>query len=525
MTSALAHAGAIGDLTAEQRLAAATSRTNVFIEAGPGTGKTTVSAQRFGVQRFAAAHRHDPRAVVAVSFTRAATYNLRRRVQRLWGPAALTWPHRIVTLDTIMCDLLHDLLRERLVIWPNMDTLWPDGNIALDVRDSWASCGGTVSTRSIYSLYLSGRHLHLREEFAPKHASRVPAVAVVPHMLNGICTHQDIRDVLELALQDPTSAARVRRRLGETMRALIVDEVFDANDLDIAIIESAIAAGVAVTLVGDPWQALYLFRGARPHVVPELLKRTGIPTLQLNQSFRWRCDEQRDLAIALRDGHGVILPTDQEDLDVVLALWWKELWDLGGGVLPLAFHSFKGGYEEAAATLLLNHVTRNIFDLDATYLNDALTALNVQDRDAPRQLESALQEVVEILRPGGKEAVAAAYLELVAVVGTVSARELRKPHWRYTDRLAVLQQRLAFPGRPVPGLTTHQAKGGEWEVVAVRLRDAERAALGAGLSSAEDMHRKIYVACTRAHRRTSEILPDPSPTTVPRRQRSSRRGT
>ncbi|WP_341716487.1 hypothetical protein QQG74_21035 [Micromonospora sp. FIMYZ51] len=35
-------------------------------------------------------------------------------------------------------------------------------------------------------------------------------------------------------------------------------------------------------------------------------------------------------------------------VDVVLSLWWKDLWDLGGAVLPLAFHAFKGGYEEAA---------------------------------------------------------------------------------------------------------------------------------------------------------------------------------
>ena len=494
MTGVLAHAGAIDTLTDEQRLAAATSRRNIFIEAGPGTGKTTVSAQRFGVNRFAAEHRHDSRAVVAVSFTRAATYNLRRRVQRLWGPGASIWPNRIVTLDTIMCDLLHDLLRVRLVVWPDTAALWPDGNIVLDVRDSWASCGGTVSTRSVYTLGLARRHVQLRADFAPNWANRVQAVAVVPLMRQGICTHQDVRDILALALRDPESAARVRQRLGDTIRALIVDEVFDANDLDIAIIESAIAAGLAVTLVGDPWQALYLFRGARPQVVPEMLKRTGVPTLPLTQSFRWRDDEQRELATKLRRGDGVILPTDPEDLDVVLALWWKELWDIGGGVLPLAFHAFKGGYEEAAATLLLNHVTRNIFDLDATYLNDALTALNVQDRDAPRRLEPALQKVVEILQPGGKEAVKAAYLELVKVTGTVSARELRNTRAAHTGRLALLQERLAFPGRPVPGLTTHQAKGGEWDFVGVRLRDTERAALGAGLSSAEDMHRKIYVA-------------------------------
>lgn len=310
-----------------------------------------------------------------------------------------------------------------------------------------------------------------------------------------------------LALKNPDCGDRVRHRLATSTRALVVDEVFDANELDITIIETAVDSGVAVTLVGDPWQALYLFRGAKPHVVPDLLKRTGIPTLPLTQSFRWQSDEQRDLAIDLRDGRGVILPTDPDDMDVVLALWWKELWEVGVGVLPLAFHSFKGGYEEAAATLLLNHVTRNILDMDATYLGDALTALNIQDRDVPRQLEPELQEVFEILRPGGAEAVRTAYLRLVRVVGSVSARYLRPSHPAHTKRLAMLQQRMSFVGRPVPGLTTHQAKGSEWDIVGLRLRDDERAALAVGLSSAEDMHRKIYVACTRSRYRTIEVFP------------------
>lgn len=526
MSKVLGHAGVIDDLTNEQRLAAATSLTSVFIEAGPGTGKTTVSAQRFGVQRFAAAHRQDARAVVAVSFTRAATYNLRRRVQRLWGPAALTWPHRIVTLDAIMCDLLHDLMRQQLVIWPDASAVWPDGDIALDVRDSWASTGGTVWTKSVYELSLVGRQLRFRETFASDYAARFPAVTVVPLMRQGVCTHQDVREILALALQNPPAAARVRQRIGDTMRALIVDEVFDANDLDIAIIEAAITAGVAVTLVGDPWQALYLFRGARPQAIPELLARAGVGTRKLTKSFRWRSEEQHDLATNLRAGQGLVLPTGSSDVDVALALWWAELWNLGGAVLPLAFHAFKGGYEEAAATLLLNHVTRNVLDLDAAYLNDALTALNVQDRDVPRTLEPALQNVVEILRAGGKDAVNAAYLRLVQVIGSVSARELRSPNHHHTKRLAQLQERLIFPGRPVPGLTTHQAKGGEWEVVGLRLKDDERTNLAAGLDSANDLHRKIYVACTRARERTVEIEPDLTPASrAPNRRQRPRSRT
>ncbi len=529
MSETLAHAGVIADLTDEQRLAAASPRTNLFIEAGPGTGKTTVSAQRFGVQRFAAAHRHDTRAVVAVSFTRAATYNLRRRVQRLWGPGALTWPHRIVTLDSIMCDLLHDLMRQQLVIWPNTPMLWPDGNIKLDVRDSWNSTSGTVWTTAFYELYLSGRQVGLRQAFASSKAARFPKATVAPLIEQGVCTHQDVRDILTLALQDPTSAARVRQRIGDTMRSLIVDEVFDANDLDIAIIENAIAAGISITLVGDPWQALYTFRGARPQAIPKLLKRTGVGTLKLTKSFRWQSAEQYNLATRLRSGQGLVLPTEQLngqlDVDVVLALYWAELWKFGGGVLPLAFHAFKGGYEEAAATLLLNHVTRNILDLDATYLNDALTALDMQDRDAPRKLEPELQNVVEILRPGGKSAVKAAYLQLVKVIGSVSARELRAPHHNHTKRLAQLQERLIFSGRPVPGLTTHQAKGGEWQVVGLCLRQDEQEALAAGLDSTQDLHRKIYVACTRARERTVELMPQPRPASRASKRRKDRAST
>ncbi len=507
MTGALAHAGAIDNLTAQQKHASATSTNNIFIEAGPGTGKTTVSAQRFGVHRYATDHRHDPRAVVAVSFTRAATYNLRRRVQRLWGQGALGWPHRIVTLDTIMSDLLHDLLREGLVEWPGSSKLWPDGNITLDVRDSWASCGGTTSTRSVYELGLNGKEITFKEKFATGWANRVPAVNIVPLMRTGICTHADVRTILEHALRQPACAARIQLRLGQQIRALVVDEVFDANDLDIAIIEAAVAAGVAVTLVGDPWQALYLFRGAKPHVVPGLLARNGIHTFPLTQSFRWQTAEQQTLADDLRAGKGVILPADPDNVDVAIALFWKDLWAIGGGVLPLAFHSFKGGYEEAAATLLLNHVTRSILNLDATYLGDALTALNIQDRDVPRQLEPQLQAVIETLKPGTPAAVKAAYDQLVAIVRGVSARHLRPAHHQHTKRLAMLQSRMLHPGRPVPGLTTHQAKGGEWDIVGVLLSDNERRALGAGLSVGQDTHRKIYVAATRARYRTIEVFP------------------
>ncbi|WP_443055723.1 UvrD-helicase domain-containing protein [Streptomyces sp. NBC_00690] len=115
-------------LTPEQLLTAASPDRLVYVEAFPGSGKTTVSHQRFGLHRFARTTDH--RAVVAVSFTRSATEEIRSRVVRQWGPPALAWPHRIVTLDTILNDLLTHLLRSGFLQWPG-------GHEELEVLDTW----------------------------------------------------------------------------------------------------------------------------------------------------------------------------------------------------------------------------------------------------------------------------------------------------------------------------------------------------------------------------------------------------
>jgi DNA helicase-2/ATP-dependent DNA helicase PcrA len=82
---------------------------------------------------------------------------------------------------------------------------------------------------------------------------------------------------------------------------------------------------------------------------------------------------------------------------------------------------------------------------------------------------------------------------------------MRPAHAAHTRRLADIAQRVVYPGRPVPGLTAHQAKGREWDVVGIRLTPSEREALAGGLTVHEDTHRKLYVACTRARRITVEV--------------------
>lgn len=458
-----------------QRLAAGSTARNIFIEAAPGTGKTTVSAERFGVQRFAPGA--DSRGVVAVCFTRSATRNLRSRVPRRWGTTALGGQHRVVTLDSLIRELVNDLLVSGMVRWPG-------GTTELTVHDSWKSLGlGSVRCR------LSVSDGEMSIVAAP---TRVSARLEAGH-----CTHEDVRSVLKQALEDPLCRDRVASRLRQVFRALIVDEVFDANSLDTTVIGLAISAGVQVTMVGDPWQALYEFRGARPDVVHSLVHNAGVLIYPLSESFRWDTSAQAELATRLRGGKPVTLPVAGE-ADTILGTTWRSLWQAGADVLPLALNGFRGGGAEAVETILLNHLTQNTFGLDAVFLGDAFSTLGIGRHEAMRRLRPGLQEVADMLRVPGDRALQRAYDRLVSVAGMSDGLS----GCAYGDTFEELARRVRHPARLVPGVTAHQAKGCEWGTVGVCLDGAELEALAGGLFRGDERHRALYVACTRARTMT-----------------------
>jgi hypothetical protein len=71
---------------------------------------------------------------------------------------------------------------------------------------------------------------------------------------DGYCTHAEVRNVLGSALRPsrhPAFAAAVTASLATSYCHLVVDESFDMNQLDAAVIEAAITAHATVTLVGD----------------------------------------------------------------------------------------------------------------------------------------------------------------------------------------------------------------------------------------------------------------------------------
>ena len=114
----------------------------------------------------------------------------------------------------------------------------------------------------------------------------------------GICTHDEVRAVAA-APATGDIAEDIVARLQATTRGLIVDEVFDANHLDLDVVELAMRAGIDVTIIGDPWQALYGSAVQRQRPSPGRRSEWhGSGTVV--SVFRWHTEEQRDLALALR---------------------------------------------------------------------------------------------------------------------------------------------------------------------------------------------------------------------------------
>lgn len=485
-------------LTEEQLAAVCAGNSRIFIEAAPGAGKTTVAAERYGVLRF---NRGDvPRgAIEAVSFTRSATFELRRRIVDRWGSTALAWPNGVQTIDSLVCEILEYLLRQGIVRWPGDHT-------ELEVLDDWRGHRGyrwlnAGSFRRIATVTDSG-HVDSRgvrmTEAGPGIGSRADFHG---HLEMGRCTHEVVRSIVTAVLRSTTLREAVQRYLEQSVTHLVVDEVFDANPLDLAIVLLCCRANLAVTLVGDPWQALYGFRGARPDLVPGLTSDQGFERLQLSRSFRFQSEEMERLGENLRSRRSVVL-TEGSDVDVLLASQWDELWQGPTNVLPLSFGRTTNK-TDAAAIVLLDHLVHTHFERQAIFLPEALIILGL-DADAYRtDGPEILASVIHTLRQPGSDSPRRALDELRLAMRTLGAP--RRPpagsataEQRQLDRLAALSLRVRSSQPLLPGMTIHQAKGREWDRVGVTLSNSQISRLGDGLDQTVEADRAIYVALTRA---------------------------
>lgn len=486
-------------LTDAQVLAAASDAQLVNIISGPGSGKTTVSAARFGYL-----HHKDPcgrRGVLGLSFTRAAVGELRARIVARWGYRIVELPNLVTTFDDFHVRVLHHLLDLGLVTWPG-------GHTRLEVIDDFRGIHNDYRFLSAgsYRRYAGCDAAGVVDSKSERIATpKYGFGRVGPHrqvLTSGTSSHEDVRWTLRSAI---TKVPAVKDAIVEWLRAnfrhVIVDEIYDADELDIFICRAVAAADVTLTVVGDPWQALYDWRGATPDKVhSKLLEMYPFTQYDLLLSFRFATDQTRGLATDLRAGEPLTVPpVASTAVDVALGRRWATLWTVGENVLPLAFRTI-GNRTDAALNLLLDEVTRTKLGRKSFGRQSALVHLGMTEEGLEEKQRELLRPILGKLVDGIPAADALEMLRDAVDEMSPRSRPPRLQDKAEAERVKEVEMLRARLKRTdlIPGLTVHQAKGCEWPRVGVGLTRGDESTLAGGLTNEEPEHCVLYVALTRA---------------------------
>lgn len=276
-------AGLLADLDEEQRLAVTTPSTLVAVIAAAGSGKTRVLTRRI-VYRIAEGTA-DARHTLALTFTREAAGELRRRLRR----SGLREPVEAGTFHSIALSVL----RQR---WVDTDRAVPSivndperllGEVAegialetLRAEHSWSAALGIGAAGYSTAARAAGRRSGTGHD-------RVAAALERYELLKrrrGVIDLDDLLTMLTADIEtDREFAAVIRWRF----RHLLVDEAQDLNPAQYRLLRAVLGESRDLFLVGDPTQAIYGFNGSDASVLADVDRHLpGVEVVRLPANHR-----------------------------------------------------------------------------------------------------------------------------------------------------------------------------------------------------------------------------------------------
>lgn len=264
---------------------AITAAAPLFVRACPGAGKTHVIVSRH-LRGPTVALRHG-RALL--SFTRAASTQMRRRCHREGRPEATAFPHYIGTLDAFIWDVL---------VSPHLTASKP-----LRLLDTWDRVQAEV--RLDRTMPLSGftfqrnpvnKQDSVRRDLLSRDHERVvndssyswdiwekaALDARREQYQAGYVTGHESRI---LALMHLDAGENVAGPLRSRFTEIVVDEAQDCSITDLAILEKLHSIGIPLVVVADPDQSIYGWRDADLSHLHALEAELG-RTVELNGNWR-----------------------------------------------------------------------------------------------------------------------------------------------------------------------------------------------------------------------------------------------
>ena len=272
-------------LLPDQRLAAAHVGTHARLLAGPGTGKTFTLAKR--ILFLVEDRKVDPHSVVALTFTRAAAYDLRRRIYDELAGRFAERPTVATLHSYALRNLLHNAPRLEALPQPlRIADDWEERRIVVeDLKGLIGANADTVRDR-LAELSADWDTLGIDGDAAQRKADPRFVGAWQEHRhIYGYTLRAELVYQLKHALEQ-----RVDIELVPPTQHLLVDEYQDLNACDLAVIYSIRARGAEVYGVGDDDQSIYGFRHALPAGIRGFLDRYR-PAADLKLEICHRCDK------------------------------------------------------------------------------------------------------------------------------------------------------------------------------------------------------------------------------------------
>src|SRR5215216_6599346 len=324
-------ASLLGDLTPMQVAAVTTPSTLVAVIAGAGSGKTRVLTRRI-------AHRiaigtADARHTLALTFTREAAGELRRRLRR----SGVRDHVEAGTFHAVALALLRqrwsDLDRRPPTIVADRDRLLAEVAqgiplASLRAEADWSAARGVAAAGYVAATRAVGR----RGAMPPARiATALDAYATLKRRRGVV----DFDDLLAMGAAELASDIGWADAVRFRYRHVLVDEAQDLNPVQQRLLDALVGGSGDLYLVGDPAQAIYGFNGSDPTLLLDVADRLpGIEVIALPVNHR--CTPQvvtagvavlraggqgRPATSARGDGPAVrVIAADDEDHEAALVV-------------------------------------------------------------------------------------------------------------------------------------------------------------------------------------------------------------
>jgi DNA helicase-2/ATP-dependent DNA helicase PcrA len=453
----------------DQRAAVTCPETATVLHAGAGSGKTRVLTHRIAYR--IAKGTADPQRVLAITFTREAASEMRRRLKTL-GVSRDSQSVTVGTFHAVALALLRQRLadthkqmpsivhnRTQLVAQAAKDHPMSSRARELLTEIDWAharliSPANYAQTAKRLARYTAAPHNEIANIYKEYEQLKVQR--------NTLDLDDLIARVIEAMRADNAYAQAVRWRY----RHIFVDEAQDMNPLQYELFEAIRGQRADVFIVGDPMQAIYGWNGSEKKLFDELPdKIRGTTVLRLPNNYR--CTPQilsAATSVAKIVDENIDVRAMKSNSEPVILRGFDDAEAEANGIVDCLWQYARlGGIDPSQST------NRNEL---ATWVTDVLTE---SESEVQRWVAEQVQVFLKLDHPGSVDG-----RTFTSWMRATSADQLN------TDGVEVL--------------TFHSAKGREWDCVVVA--GAEVGLMPHNSAVSKDQQdeevRLAYVALTRA---------------------------